>query len=310
MRLIVSSCKNTKVEARPGWGLPFLPTPHRPAEWGRAWPLGGGRGDRPRVNNLEQGRSFCLPSRNWQGTQARREARRSNASWGLGGHCVAAPGMGGASDLFRFLPPPFLLREGWMGSRGRVLPARSWAVTQGSLRKLERRTQLHLLVLGNRLPMMKFLCMPTAPRRAHQVKGTQPYLPFNLFAFHPTCLLAAWCCGRSPSPPPLLPANTHTGLGLWVSSGGNPAAFILICFLRGNSVWGSVIALSQHWALFLHGLGSTLPRLLCPSLLLSSGCARPRSPGERVAGFGGASAITGAPPRPCDFFLQSSRSGV
>lgn len=50
LQLIVSSCKNTKGEARPGWGLQFLPTPHRPAEWGPAWPLGGGRGDQPRVN--------------------------------------------------------------------------------------------------------------------------------------------------------------------------------------------------------------------------------------------------------------------
>lgn len=77
LQLIVSSCKNTKGEARPGWGLQFLPIPHRPAEWGPAWPLGGGRGDQPRVNIREQGRSLCLPSRNWHGTRARREAARS-----------------------------------------------------------------------------------------------------------------------------------------------------------------------------------------------------------------------------------------
>lgn len=50
LQLIVSSCKNTRGEAKPGWGLQFLPTPHRPAEWGPAWLWGGGRGDRPRVN--------------------------------------------------------------------------------------------------------------------------------------------------------------------------------------------------------------------------------------------------------------------
>lgn len=38
-------------KGRPGRaGDQFLPTLHRPAEWGLAWPLGGGRGDLPRIN--------------------------------------------------------------------------------------------------------------------------------------------------------------------------------------------------------------------------------------------------------------------
>lgn len=40
----------------------------------------------------------------------------------------------------------------------------SWAVTQGSLRKLERRTQLHQLVLGKQLRMRRSIYVPTAPR--------------------------------------------------------------------------------------------------------------------------------------------------
>lgn len=82
-------------------------------------------------------------------------------------------------------------------AEGRAVGSR--AVTQGSLRKLDRRTQLHQLVLGKQLRMMKFVYMPAAPdpHRAHQVKGTQPCLPFG----HPAGCLAV---GRSPP------------LGLWL----------------------------------------------------------------------------------------------
>lgn len=73
-------------------------------------------------------------------------------------------------------------------------------MTQASLRKLERKTALHQLVLGKQLQMMKFVCQqPPDPHSAHQVKGTQPYLPFN----YPVSCLGLWA---GPSP-----------LGRWLS---------------------------------------------------------------------------------------------
>lgn len=94
-----------------------------------------------------------------------------------------------------------------MGSKASVLPALSRAVTQGSLRKLERRTQLHQLVLGKRLPM-KFPRMPAAPRPCPPRKGHVAQ-----FAFQPVCLptyLPASC--------PVLRQDPPLPWGLWVSS--------------------------------------------------------------------------------------------
>lgn len=64
---------------------------------------------------------------------------------------------------------------------------------------------------------------PPGPHCAHQVKGTQPCLPFNLVAFQPHC----WLPGTVAAPP-------APRLGTLVSSGRSPAAFILICFSPGK----------------------------------------------------------------------------
>lgn len=79
-----------------------------------------------------------------------------------------------------------------MGSRGRVLPAQSWAVTQGSLGKLERRTQLHQLVPGRWLPV-KSPRVPAGASHARRGKGTQPALPSSL--------LACWLLRAMAGPP-------------------------------------------------------------------------------------------------------------
>lgn len=192
----------------------------------------------------------------------------------------------GASDPFWFLPPPLLPREGWVGSRAGCCQPWSWVVTQGSLRKLERRTQLHQLVLGKQLQMMKFFYMPTIPQT--------PTVPTKSRAHSPVCLsatlLAAWGCRPIHPPPP----HPHPLFGTLASSGGSPAAFILICFLCDNSVWGILIALPLHWALFLSGLGPTSPGCSAPSL-------RPcqyQGAEERVAAFMGTSTLTGVT-HPC-----------
>lgn len=94
----------------------------------------------------------------------------------------------------------------------------SWAVTQGSFRKLHRRTQLQQLVLRKRLRMMKLVCMPVAPR--HPLCPPSKGRP-ALFASQPSCWLPGAATG-SPLPRPL---------GTLASSGCGPAAFIFICFL-------------------------------------------------------------------------------
>ena len=94
-----------------------------------------------------------------------------------------------------------------MGSRGRVLPAPSWAVTQGSLGKLGEKDAA--APAGAR-EMASCEVPPRAsgrplcpPRKGHAAR----------FAFQPTCLLAALHHSRSPP------------------SRGSLVAFILFCFL-------------------------------------------------------------------------------
>lgn len=70
----------------------------------------------------------------------------------------------GASDPFQVSSSSLLLRKGtW--NRGSVLPALKLGSDSGKPHgKLERRTQLHQLVLGKQLRMRRSIYMPAAPR--------------------------------------------------------------------------------------------------------------------------------------------------
>lgn len=116
LQLIVSSCRNTKGEPRPDRGLLFLPSPHRPAEPGLAWPSGGGRGDRPRVNVRERGQSLLPSFPELAGNPGQEGGSKVGASWVWRRGC-GAPSETGASDPFRSLPPPLLTREGHLGKQ-------------------------------------------------------------------------------------------------------------------------------------------------------------------------------------------------
>ena len=120
LQLIVSSCKNTKGEPRLGRGLLFLPSPHRPAERRLAWPLGGGRGDQPRVNIRERGQSLLPSFPELARNPGQEGGPKVSTSWVWRRGC-GAPSETGASDPFRFLPPPLLLREGHMGEQGQCI---------------------------------------------------------------------------------------------------------------------------------------------------------------------------------------------
>ena len=155
-------------------------------------------------------------------------------------------------------------------------------MTQGSLRKLERRTQLHQLVpetaSNGEVPL--HASSPQIPRHARQVKGTRSYLPFNP--------AACWLPGAAAGPP-------LWGFGfLW----RRPSSAHFNHFLCGNSVGGNLIAWSLHEALHLQDLGPTLPRLLCPGSPAVSGWDGPGAPEERAAGFGGTSTLTRVTSRP------------
>lgn len=138
----------------------------------------------------------------------------------------------------------------------------------GKPQETESRTQLHQLVLGNQLPMVKLAHVPAAPR--------PPPRPLSkghaaLFAFQPPCPLPG-AVGRPPS--------------LWdfetlASSGGSPAAFAVIGFLCGNGVWGILITLPLRWALFRLGLRPTSQA----ALPFSRSCQHP-GPEEGMAGVG------------------------
>lgn len=116
LQLIVSSCKNTKGEPRPDRGPLFLPSPHRPAERGLAWPSGGGRGDQPRVNIRGRGQSLLPSFPELARNPGQEGGSKVSTSWVWRRGC-GAPSETGASDPFRSLPPPLLTREGRLGKQ-------------------------------------------------------------------------------------------------------------------------------------------------------------------------------------------------
>lgn len=161
-------------------------------------------------------------------------------------YCGTAPGQG-VSDPYRCLRPPLLPRVGGE-QQGRVLPALEPG-SDSEASEVREKDAAAPAGDGKTAPSDEFrlhASNPPEPYCAHQVKGTQPCLPFNHLA---------GCLGlraRPPLPPPA-PRTTSPSpaFGTLASSGGSPAAFILICVLCGNSVWGILITLPLHWALFL-----------------------------------------------------------
>lgn len=111
--LVTNSLQLQKYQRRgqAGRGLRFLPTPHRPAEWGPAWPLGRWKRRPAKGRDLSRDHlSACLP-----GVRGRlgREQGSGGAHPEAQGWPRSAAGTK-APDLGRFLPPPLLPREGWM----------------------------------------------------------------------------------------------------------------------------------------------------------------------------------------------------
>lgn len=173
-----------------------------------------------------------------------------------------------------FLLPPLRLREGWMGEQGQGVASLGLGNDSGkSLGRLARRMQLHQLVLGRQLQMMRFTYMPAAPR-------PPPCPPSQghaaLFAFQPPCRLPG---------PEQFPHPPSPTLGLWFPLDAGPAAFIFLCFLCGNC---GVICSPDPCPgpSSSPGLG---PMLSGHSTPLSDPvrAGRYQGPEERVAGFGG-----------------------
>lgn len=111
-----------------------------------------------------------------------------------------------------------------MGSQGRVLPALELDSDSGKPQEVGEKDTAAPAGAGKQPRMVKFLCMPAAPR--------SPAMTAKSRAHGPICLstqLPAGCLGLRQVP--------H--FGALVSSGGGPAVLILIIF-SVVTVWGAI----------------------------------------------------------------------
>lgn len=217
-------------EPRLGWGLLFLPSPHRLLSGALPglWEVEGGpaKGEYQRARTIP---SAFLPelARN----PGQEGGPKVSTFWVWRRGC-GAPSETGASDPFRFLPPPLFAEGRAHGGRGSVLPALKLGSDSGKPQEVGEKNAVAPAGAGKAASGCKerSIYMPAAPRPhcAHQ-------FTFNLFAFQPRC----WLPGTVAGPP-------HPDLGPLVSSGCDPAAFIFICFLQDNSV-GSFARLTLPW---------------------------------------------------------------
>lgn len=139
--LVTNSLQLQKYQRRgqAGRGLRFLPTPHRPAEWGPAWPLGRWK-RRPAKGRYLRAGTISLPASPasggaWAGSRALGGPHPEAQGWPRSAAGTKAP------DLGRFLPPPLLPREGWMGGgTGRVLRTPGLGSDSGKPQEVGERT--------------------------------------------------------------------------------------------------------------------------------------------------------------------------
>lgn len=133
LRLIISSCKNTKGEARLARDIISRQLLTGLLN-GTLLGLWGGEGNPAKGKYMRAGTATTLLSQRWEGVQARRGAPTQ------AGHPVSRLGLhlGAAHQISSGFFSSLLAKGGW-GSRARVLSVLGLGSDSGSLRKLERR---------------------------------------------------------------------------------------------------------------------------------------------------------------------------